>query len=260
VTNAEATALPFQEAIDFFRAKVRIPTDSWLDLQTYEHDFGFMVAGVTKGQMLTDFQDAVDKAIADGTTLQEFRKSFDDIVTKNGWSYKGARGWRSETIYSTNVRTAYQAGRYKQMTDPDVLAYRPFWRYRHGDSVRPRPLHQSWNGVTLPADHPWWQSHFTPNGWGCKCFIESLSKRDVEKEGIKVADKAPDDGTYEWTNKKTGETMEIPKGIDPGWQYAPGAKPEADRARVVRESMMGLPEPMQARIRAEVKEKTGVEI
>ncbi|MFH1027684.1 MAG: phage minor head protein [Pseudomonadota bacterium] len=258
-TKAEYGNLPFQEAIKFFRSKVKIPTESWQDLMTFEHDTGFMIAGATKAELLADFQVAVDQAIAEGTTLETFRKSFDQIVAKHGWNYKGSRGWRSEVIYSTNVRSAYQAGRYQQMTDPDVLAYRPYWMYVHGDAKRPRPLHLSWHGLVLPWDDPWWQTHRPLNGWGCHCSVQALSERDMTRKKVSVGT-APDNGTYEWTNKRTGEVSEIPNGIDPGFDYGPGASPEADRRRIIGQSIAGLPPELQDKVRAEVKEKTGVEL
>lgn len=247
---AEYGSLPFDEALKFFRAKVKIPTKRWNELLQAEHDFGFMVAGATKAQLLDDFRSAIDSAIADGTTLATFQKDFDAIVQKHGWSYKGSRGWRSEVIYSTNIRSAYQAGRYQQMTDPDVLSYRPNWMYQHGDSIRPRPLHLSWNGVTLPASDPWWQSHFTPNGWGCKCRVVALSDRELAKQGLKVGP-APDNGSYEWTNKATGEIQTIPHGIDPGWDYTPGRAPKKDRERIMNGMIAGLPPELQAMVREE---------
>ncbi|MHB1350107.1 MAG: hypothetical protein ACYCYR_09565 [Desulfobulbaceae bacterium] len=36
---------------------------------------------------------------------------------------------------------------------------------------------------------------------------------------------APPAEYYEWTNKKTGEMHMVPKGIDPGFDYNPGASP-----------------------------------
>ena len=248
--NAEYGSLPFEEAIKFFRSKVKIPTERWNDLLQNDHDFGFMIAGATKAELLADFQSAIDAAIAEGTTLETFRKDFDQIVAKHGWSYKGGRGWRSEVIYSTNVRTAYQAGRFQQMTDPDVLAYRPNWLYQHGDSIRPRPLHQSWSGTVLPASDPWWDSHFTPNGWGCKCRIVALSDRDLKRKELSVG-KAPNDGTFEWVNKKTGEVQDIPVGIDPGWNYTPGRAPAKDRERILKGMIAGVPPELQAMVRAE---------
>ncbi|MDA8170308.1 MAG: hypothetical protein M0Z48_00565 [Nitrospiraceae bacterium] len=49
----------------------------------------------------------------------------------------------------------------------------------------------------------------------------SVSGPEMSRDGLKV-NKAPDDGTYEWTNPHTGEIIEVPKGIDPGWAYNPG--------------------------------------
>ncbi|RJP17900.1 MAG: head morphogenesis protein [Deltaproteobacteria bacterium] len=220
-SEARYASLPFQEAIDFFREKVNIPTRHWDDLRQGMHARGFMVAGAAKTEILADLRSAVDKAISEGTTLDEFRKSFDSIVANHGWSYKGGRNWRSELIFSTNIRTAYAAGRYRQMTDPDVASYRPNWQYRHGDSVVPRPLHLSWDGLVLAADDAWWKTHYPPNGWGCKCRVFALSDRDMRKAGKDGPDTAPNDGSYEWTDRN-GVVHDVPRGVDPGWDYNVG--------------------------------------
>jgi hypothetical protein len=214
-------SLPFDEAIDFLRGKVNIPTEHWDDLWQGMHARGFMVAGAAKTELLSDFRSAVDKVISKGTTLEDFRKDFDRIVETHGWSYKGGRNWRTEVIFSTNIRTAYAAGRYKQMTDPDVLAYRPYWQYRHGASRVPRPLHLSWDGLVLPSDDPWWDDHYPPKGWGCSCRVFPLSDRDMAKQGKDGFDQAPDNGTYEWVDRND-VVHEIPNGVDPGWNYNVG--------------------------------------
>lgn len=215
--------LPFDEAVTFFRDKVNVPTERWNDLWQQQHDIGFMVAGATKAELIQDLRDSVDKAIAEGTTIDDFRKDFREIVAKHGWSYNGGEGWRTRVILDTNLRTSYMAGRYQQMRDPDVLAARPNWMYKHGDSVNPRPEHLAWDGLVLPADDPWWDSHYPPNDWGCTCKVQSLSNRNLERMGKTVAAKPPDDGTYSWTDKRTGiEYSDIPKGIGPGWAYPPG--------------------------------------
>ena len=103
---AEYQSLPFRESIQFFRQKLNLPTRAWTDIWEGMHSRAFVVAGAVQTELLTDFRTAIDKAIVDGTTLQEFRKDFDKIVNRHGWSYKGGRGWRSRVIYETNLRTA----------------------------------------------------------------------------------------------------------------------------------------------------------
>ena len=80
---------------------------------------GFMVAGAGSDALLEDFQPEIQRAWM-STTLAEFRKAFDTIVEKHGWEFNGMPGWRSSIIYDTNLSTAYSAGRYAQLTDPEV--------------------------------------------------------------------------------------------------------------------------------------------
>jgi SPP1 gp7 family putative phage head morphogenesis protein len=216
-------ATPFQEMLNFFLGKDLIPTERWADLWRDAHDSGFMVAGAQAADLLQGFHDAITRAIEQGTTLAEFRKDFDALVERHGWSYKGSRGWRTRLIFETNLRTAYQAGRWAQIQAGKDR--RPYLLYKHSDAVTtPRPLHVSWDGLILPVDDPWWRTHYPPNGWGCKCRVFALREADLARYGKTAPDTAPDDGTYDWTDKKTGELHRgIPNGIDPGWDYAPGA-------------------------------------
>lgn len=218
-------SLPFKEQIDYFRGKVDLPTRAWTDVYTAEHDYAFVVAGAVKRDLLTDLRGAVEKSISSGTTLEQFRKDFDQVVGKHGWQYQGERGWRTNVIWETNLRQSYNAGREAQMADPELRKRRPYAVYRHGDSAHPRPMHLSWNGTTLPLDDPWWTTHTPQNGWGCKCKKFMLSARDVERQGLKIGPAPP----VEWedrvigTNSPNGpRTVRVPKGIDPGFEYSPG--------------------------------------
>ena len=78
---------PFAEQVAAFRLRMAnlVPTTRWDDLVRGQHDRGFMVAGALKADLLADLAAAVDKAIAQGTTLEEFRRDFRAIVEKNGW-------------------------------------------------------------------------------------------------------------------------------------------------------------------------------
>lgn len=218
--------LEFPAAIRFFRRKLNVPAKRWNDLWRDEHATGFMVAGAVKADLLSDFRSSVDRAISEGTTLAQFQKAFDEIVARNGWSHRGHRNWRSRIIYETNVRTAYAAGRWHQMTSPLMRKRRPYLEYRHGDSVTPREQHLAWDGLVLPSDDPWWHTHYPPNGWGCKCRAFAVGDRDLKRMGKTGPDQAPEVETYAWTDRKTGKTHEVPVGVDPGWDYNVGTGAE----------------------------------
>ena len=169
-------SLPFAEQIAFFRDKLDLPTQTWQDLLGAAHDRAFVVAGAMRADLLADLHAAVLKGIERGTSLDEFRRDFDAIVSKRGWTgwtgedTPGGRAWRQEIIYNTNMRTSYQAGRHAQAVA--IAHRRPYWRWRHADTVaHPRPLHVAWDGKILRHDNDGWRSHWPPAGWGCEASI-----------------------------------------------------------------------------------------
>jgi len=219
-------ALPFSEQIAFFRQKQNLGTRAWTDIWQEQHDRAFVVAGAMKRELLNDFRESVDQVIAEGLTLQEFQNQFDDIVAKHGWQFNGGRNWRARVIYDTNLRTSYQAGRLAQLQDPDLLDAAPFWMYIHSDLVvTPRPQHLEWDGLILPADDPWWDTHYPPNGWGCKCRVRPITRRQLGALGKTAPDTAPPVRMRTVTVGKRGptpRTVRVPEGIDPGWAFKPG--------------------------------------
>jgi SPP1 gp7 family putative phage head morphogenesis protein len=214
------------EAIDFLRRKLNVPTSRWTDLWQQMHSFAFTVAGAQTKALVGDFHDAINDAIDDGTDLEEFRRRFDQIVEDHGWSYNGSRNWRSRVIFETNLRTAYAAGRWEQIQQ--VKEERPYIRYVAVMDQRTRAEHAAWHDTVLPADDPWWQTHFPPNGWNCRCSVQSLNERDLDRYGLTVAAEAPPTEMVERTIRTADgpQTVLVPKGIDPGFAYRPGAAPD----------------------------------
>lgn len=213
---------PFTEQVAFFRRKLRnlVPTERWDDLVRQEHDDAFMVAGAVKADLLTDLAAAVDKSIAEGRGLEEFRRDFRDIVQRNGWtgwtgegSVKG-EAWRAGVIYRTNSYTSYAAGRFAQLKAGNFK----YWVYRHGGSLEPRPVHLDWDGIALPPEHPFWQTHYPPSDWGCSCYVVGArTKAGIRRVGGDPNKTLPDN--WRELDPKTG----APIGVGKNWDYAPGA-------------------------------------
>lgn len=239
---------PFDEQLAFFRQKLNLPSARWDDIIGAAHDRGFIVAGAQGADLLADLRAAVDKAIEQGTGLTAFRKDFDALVARHGWTgwtgegSPGGVAWRTKVIYQTNMATSYAAGRWKQLNDPELLKLLPYWKYVHCDSVaHPRPLHLAWNGLTLPPDHPFWQTHFPPNGWGCQCRVIAVSKADFMK--AIASGKGP-------ANAPTGT-----EGIDQGFDYAPGSNTDTSLRQIVQDKLITYPPAITKALTADVNRK-----
>lgn len=225
----QGSMLPFREAEDYFAQKVNLPTLGHDDLRHGAHVRSFSVAGMTRDDMLTETRAMIERVRDGGLPFEEFRKSFGDMVRRTGWEFNAVGAteearidWRARIIWQTNMRTAYMAGRYRQMTDPDVLRMRPYWLYRHGDSQHPRKMHLAWNGLVLMATDPWWSVHYPPNGFGCSCEVEALNARQLAKLGKAGPDPTPGDQSYPGKDPRTGEPETRWPGIDRGWEYNVG--------------------------------------
>lgn len=183
--------VPFDEQIDYFAQKLLMLEADFEADPTASHDKAFTIAGVTSDALLEDLHNAVQDMIDNGTTLDEFNADFEDIVAKYGWTgWTGentpqGRAWRSRTIADTNLRGAYSAGRWQQQQATAVD--RPYLYYKHSDGeMYPRPVHVAWDGLILPIDHDWWQTHYPPGGYGCKCQVFSLDDQEMEEMGLTV--------------------------------------------------------------------------
>lgn len=217
---------PFPEQVAFFRQKLGnlVPTRFWDDMLAADHDTGFMVAGAMKADLLADLGAAMDKAITEGRGIEEFRRDFRAIVARHGWtgwtgegSVKG-EAWRVGVIFRTNAYTSYAAGRLAQLRSENF----PFWVYRHGGSLEPRPMHLSWNGLILPSGHRFWDTHYPPSDWGCSCYVLGARSEAGARRLGGIPGKQLPDG-WDRIDPRTG----APVGIGKGWGYAPGASVSA---------------------------------
>lgn len=231
-------SLPFKEQIEFLRQKVNLPSRFWTDLQASGHDVGFMVSGAMKEALLNDLRNAIDKVAADGKTFDWFKKNFRQIVADNGWAYRGEENWRAQVIYDTNLNQSYNAGREAQMADPELRRFRPYGLYKHYHSLHERAEHVRFDEWVILLSDPWWETYSPQNGWGCKCKKFALSLRDVLRRGLKIIEGPPIQYVDKVIGKNTGrpETVRVPVGVDPGFDYRPGDRPLAGLTPSEREA------------------------
>jgi len=253
-----ALDLPFEEAIRFLRDKANVTTKHWYDVLRAAHSRSFMVAGAATDGLVADLRKAVDKAIAQGTTLAEFRKDFDRIVASHGWTgWRGegtaaGRAWRTRIIYDTNLRVAYAAGRYAAMTKPETLEVFPYWQYHHSGAVHARPEHLSWDGLVLPADDPFWTTNYPPNGWHCGCYVTPVGEGSLRRQGKSAPDDAPE--LVPEMQKIGDKQITGIRGVDAGFDYNVGQEWLA-RTAPGRETVAAAPGMIERFVEAAIRAK-----
>lgn len=211
---------PFEEAVDYFRGKVNLPVETYKALESAYHDWAFSVAHLTQADLLEAARWLVDRAISEGMGFEEFKRSWQRLIGRRGWEANGQRLW---TIFDTNIRGAHGAGRFEQMSDPELLKLKSIWVWRWRDSPNPRIQHQKLHNVGIPADHPFWRGGRCPAGFGCRCAIYALSESMARQRGIRIELNPPD-----------------PKLIfDPGFRepFSTGTAPSRQPKQVIRDRL-----------------------
>ena len=231
--------LPPREAVEHYRSKGLHAGFSWLDTDAATHLRSFTVAKAMRLDILGDIRTEVDRAIADGTTFKKFRKELEPKLREHGWWGRQqmvdpetgesrlvqlGSPRRLRIIFDTNLRTSYARGQWERIER--VAEARPYLRYVAVQDKRTRPRHAAWHGTILRWNHPFWKTHYPPNGWACRCTVQQLSEDDLEEFGFVVSDAPPPDWdqTREWRNKRTGEVQRVPRGIARGFAHNVGLR------------------------------------
>lgn len=203
------SAVRFSEAIEFLRRRLAIGADEWLRILGEEGASSSAIADDLVRTITEELAAAALEMLESGGTLSDFQASYDAIVAKHGWTYKGDSGWHSRLVFRLHVGMAQAAGRWEQAqrlaaANPSRQVY---MRYVTAGDHRVRPEHQEWDGVILVLEHPFWLTHWPPNGFNCRCHVQVVTDIDLRR--------------YGWSVTPDGDPR-LAVAPDPGWGFNPG--------------------------------------
>lgn len=226
----EVTASPvrFDEAIDWFRAKAgnAVTREQWDALDARAKRRAFTVSGLTKLDVIQRVWEQLDKAIEQGLSFQDFRKSAVQDLADTWLSEDSAR---LETIYRNNVQSAFAAGRYLQATSPDALEQHPVWMLDVVMDSRTSDVCEPLDGVKRRANDPWWQGRIPPLHHKCRTGLLTLTEEDAHEMGGLTEPAPSDKAQGDW-----GARPELDEWKGDPTSYAPELQSEA--RRVVEEA------------------------
>ena len=228
-------------------------TTNWQDMWHEEHAQAFTISRLTRQDLLAAIHQGLLESVQGDLTRTDWMKNTEELLRKHRWwgrkevrdrKQKGEKvattfnPARLALIYDTNTRHAYAAGQWQRIQAAKHT--HPYLRYVTRDDARVRDEHRAWHNVTLHVDDPWWDTHFPPNGWRCRCRVVPMSREDYERGVIEekpqyhpgdssspiitrpLVTQAPSERTHTWRNPRSGQTNQVPEGIAPGFAYNVG--------------------------------------
>lgn len=200
-------------AIAFWQDRAKLTWEEAKALAEGAKQRAFYVTGLARQDLVNLVSEGIQAALENGETLPQFKERILEAIKSQGW-----HSHRIETIFWTNLQSAYAAGRYKKMQA--VKASRPYWQYMAVMDRRVRPSHAVLHEKVYPADHEFWNSNYPPNGFRCRCAVVTLSERQVRAQGLTVEKDMPKADM--WTDPKTGMEYFVHfPGADPGFRNNP---------------------------------------
>ncbi len=165
------------------------------------HQRAFTIAKITQIDLLSDIQTSLENAFVEGQSYQSWVKELKPTLQKHGWFGKSVEvinpktgkkksievgASRLKKIFYTNTRTAYAQSRARAQEQSSD----EYLRYVCILDSRTRHTHAQMHGLILKKKDPFWEKNYPPNGWNCRCRVDSYSKEDLDEFGFKESSPA----------------------------------------------------------------------
>lgn len=120
--------------------------------------------------------------VTDKGEIKSFEQFYNDVQTINN-SYNRHHLYSE---YNHAVGATQMAVKWQEFQDN---AEEYYLQYRTANDERVREEHAELHGITLPASDSFWDKHYPPNGWNCRCTVVEVLKSKYEQTNPEEARK-----------------------------------------------------------------------
>lgn len=173
--SVEMQPVTFLEALRFAHSRKVVLPDEFYSLDLKTRQLATTVGFLSSIEQIQTVVGVVNKAIADGSTFNDFKKLIveNEIILSDAYL---------KNVFRTNIQTAYGHGRWQQQQKNK--AKRPYLMYSAIDDTRVRPSHLVLNRIIRHIDDPFWLLYYPPWGFMCRCTVIALTEKEAKKLGI----------------------------------------------------------------------------
>lgn len=171
--------IPYDEAIKYIQDKYPILYDDLDEITEETTQKYFWVKEATSLEMTKKIQKSLISLLKNGGTFKEWQDNYDKNFSDMGLKPTGSY---TETVYRTNLQTAYAAGRYQQQESQKELF--PYWHYVAIIDDVTTDICSELNGKTYKANDPIWNTIYPPNHYSERASVIALNNEDLAEMGI----------------------------------------------------------------------------
>lgn len=199
--EAPFLALPFEEALRFFREKRLISEREFDALRDRYREGGFIARRLATARLREVARASIERLLAQGLTVEEVYRAIRDAEAEEvrAIGVSPSSPAYLETVVRTNVAVAYGHGRWAALQSPEVREARPFLRYVTAGDEAVRQAHRALHGKVFRSGSDESAYYAPPLGYRCRCAYTSLSERQFAARGYvltegRIPGVDPDDG------------------------------------------------------------------
>lgn len=180
----------YDEALDFLQQRLNLTPEQIAAIEQQYAPVALKVTQGLSGAVEKRMQQATRDATAQGLSVRDGVKLYRQELANAGVT--PANDYALEAVFRTQVQTAYSAGRWQSLQDPDIDEI--LWGYEYAaiEDDRTTELCQDLDGTIRPKDDPIWSTYWPPNHFSCRST--TLEVFDDGKDHGDVPEDAPQAG------------------------------------------------------------------
>jgi SPP1 gp7 family putative phage head morphogenesis protein len=138
----------------------------------------FLITGIAAHDVLQDVRDMIAVIPEGEDFMQTQLRVAARLLPHFGGREKSAMA-RARILTRATAFRAYNAGIHQSLEN-SMEAF-PYRKRLAVMDERTRDSHRAMNGITLPADSPFWRSHTPPDAHNCRCYVIGVSRAAAER-------------------------------------------------------------------------------
>lgn len=148
----------------------------------------FVVTGIEDMKVVGRIRDAIAK-VPQGGSWDEAK---DSVLAELAPYYDEQQAEiRGTILMRYHVFQAYGSAHWHQLqATGDVFTH---WQYLTFGDDKVRASHKALDGLVLPKDHPFWDTHFPPWEYNCRCQVRGVMPEEVAEMEDEDADLPPEE-------------------------------------------------------------------